>query len=291
VSWKDSVNRALSRTTGYELRQVRGQAKAGAAHPRTRKIRKGDRLLEQPGFVMCTLRSGSTLLRVLLDSHSQIHCPHEIHLRYLSVNLEAKWVERSMREMGLDQEKLEYLLWDRLLQRELSGSGKPRLVTKTPNDVFIADRIKTCWPDAKLIFLLRHPAAIVRSRKNLQPDDADQEKNVDLIRRYCEALERARQTYDGVTIRYEDLTADPAAVTQQVCEHLGVEWEPGMLEYGSQEHGRFKSGLGDWQEKIKTGKVQAAEPPPEESPEPRRAIAASWGYAPQPAALETPRTS
>jgi len=291
VSWKDSVNRALSRTTGYELRQVRGQGKAAAPHPRARKVRKGDRLLEQPGFVMCTLRSGSTLLRVLLDSHSQIHCPHEIHLRYLSVNLEAKWVERSMREMGLDQEKLEYLLWDRVLHRELSGSGKPRLVTKTPNDVFIADRIKTCWPDAKLVFLLRHPAAIVRSRKNVQPEDADQEKNVDLIRRYCEALERARQTYDGVTIRYEDLTADPAATTQKVCEHLGVEWEPGMLDYGSQEHGRFKSGLGDWQEKIKTGQVQAAEPPPEEIPEPLRAIAATWGYAPQPAALETPRTS
>ena len=55
---------------------------------------------------MCTLRSGSTLLRVLLDSHSQIHCPHEIHLRYLSVGLDAKWAERSMKEMGLDQERL-----------------------------------------------------------------------------------------------------------------------------------------------------------------------------------------
>ena len=158
---------------------------------------------------MCTLRSGSTLLRVLLDSHSQIHCPHEIHLRYLSVNLDAKWVERSMKEMGLDKERLEYLLWDRVLQRELTGSGKPRLVTKTPNDVFIADRIKTCWPDAKLIFLLRHPAAIVRSRQDYQGEGADQEKNVDLIRRYCEALEAARQKYDGVTVRYEDLTADP----------------------------------------------------------------------------------
>jgi hypothetical protein len=289
VSWKDSVNRALSRTTGYELRQVRGAT--GPARPRSAKVRKGDRLVEAPGFVMCTLRSGSTLLRVLLDSHSQIHCPHEIHLRYLSVNLEAKWVERSMREMGLDQEKLEYLLWDRVLHRELSGSGKPRLVTKTPNDVFIADRIKTCWPDAKLIFLLRHPGAIVRSRKALQAEDADEEKNVDLIRRYCEALERARQTYDGVTIRYEDLTADPAATLQPVCEHLGVEWEPGMLDYGSQDHGRFRSGLGDWQDKIKTGRIQAPEAPPEEIPEPLRAIAATWGYTPEPAALETPRPS
>ena len=137
-----------------------------------------------------------------------------------------------MKEMGLDEERLEYLLWDRVLHRELSGSGKPRLVTKTPNDVFIADRIKTAWPDAKLIFLLRHPAAIVRSRQDYQGEDADHEKNVDLIRRYCEALEAARQKYDGVTVRYEELTADPEPTLRTVCDHLGVPFEPGMLEYG-----------------------------------------------------------
>jgi hypothetical protein len=287
VSWKDSVNRAL-RTTGYELRRAEGAGpKAAPARRPSRRLRPGDRLVSSPGFVMCTLRSGSTLLRVMLDSHSEIHCPHEIHLRYLSVNLEAKWVERSMKEMGLDKERLEYLLWDRVLHRELSGSGKPRLVTKTPNDVFIADRIRACWPDAKLIFLLRHPAAIVRSRRALQEEGADEEKNVELIRRYCEALERARQAYDGVTIRYEDLTADPAATLQPVCAHLGVAFEPAMLDYGSQDHGRYRSGLGDWQDKIKTGQVQPAEPPPEDVPEPLREIAAKWGYLPQPAALES----
>jgi LPS sulfotransferase NodH len=282
MSWKDTVNGTLRRT-GYELRRTTPPAPA-KPRPRSTKVRPGDRLLEQPGFVMCTLRSGSTLLRVLLDSHSQIHCPHEIHLRYLSVGLDAKWVERSMREMGLDQEKLEYLLWDRVLQRELTGSGKPRLVTKTPNDVFIADRIMTAWPDAKLIFLLRHPAAILRSRSDYQGEDADAEKNVALILRYCDALEAARQKYDGVTIRYEDLTADPETTLQPVCEHLGVPFEAGMLEYGQQEHGRFKFGLGDWNDKIKSGRIQAPAPPPDEIPEPLRPIAASWGYLPQTAA-------
>jgi hypothetical protein len=288
VSWKDQVNGALRRT-GYELRRAdAGPKPPSAPKPRSTKLRPGDRLVEQPGFVMCTLRSGSTLLRVLLNSHSQIHCPHEIHLRYLGVDLETKWVERSMKEMGLDEDRLEYLLWDRVLHRELSGSGKPRLVTKTPNDVFIADRIKTAWPDAKLIFLLRHPAAIVRSRQDYQGEDADQEKNVALIRRYCEALEAARQKYDGVTIRYEDLTADPESTLRPVCAHLGVPFEPGMLEYGERDHGRFKSGLGDWNEKIKSGRIQPPAPPPEDIPEPLRPIAATWGYLPQTAAAETP---
>ena len=284
MGWKDSVNGALRRS-GYELRRTDGRAAKKVAPARSRRVRAGDRLVESPGFVMCTLRSGSTLLRVMLDSHSEVHCPHEVHLRYLSVNLEAKWVERSMKEMGLDRERLEYLLWDRVLHRELTGSGKPRLVTKTPNDIFIADRIRACWPDARLIFLLRHPAAIVRSRRALQDEDADQEKNVDLIRRYCEALERARQAHDGVTIRYEDLAAEPAATLRTVCAHLGVAFEPGMLDYGSQDHGRYRSGLGDWQDKIRTGQVQQPEPPPEEVPEPLREIAAKWGYLPQPATL------
>jgi LPS sulfotransferase NodH len=277
VSWKDTVNGAL-RATGYELRRTRAKSRPGVT-----RVRPGDRLVERPGFVMCTLRSGSTLLRVLLDSHSQIHCPHEIHLRYLSVNLDAKWAEGSMHEMGLDQRRLEYLLWDRVLQRELASSGKPRLVTKTPNDVFIADRIMECWPDAKLVFLLRHPAAIVRSRKNVQQEGADQDKNVDLIRRYCEALEAARQAYPGVTIRYEELTTEPEATLRRVCDHLEVPFEPAMLSYGEQDHGRYKVGLGDFKDKIKTGQVQPADAPTDEIPEPLRPIAATWGYLPTPA--------
>ena len=67
---------------------------------------RADRLVKAPVFVMCTLRSGSTLLRVLLNSHSKIHAPHEIHLRYISVNLDRKWSERSMKEMGLDADTL-----------------------------------------------------------------------------------------------------------------------------------------------------------------------------------------
>jgi Sulfotransferase family len=288
VNWKRAVNDTLSRTTGLELRRADGGPPAGkGGAPRRRAVGKphpGDRLVEAPVFVMCTLRSGSTLLRVMLDTHSQLHAPHELHLRYVSVHLDEKWSERSMKEMGLDERSLQYLLWDRILYRELAGSGKRTIVDKTPNNVFIADRIKECWPDARFLFLLRHPAAIARSRRNLsQAEDYDHEKNFDLIRRYCEALEAARQKYDGVTIRYEELTADPEPTLRRVCEHLGVAFEPSMLEYGEQDHGRFKSGLGDWQDKIKSGRIQAPPPPPDEIPEPLVPIATTWGYLKSPA--------
>ena len=279
MDWRRTVNDVLARSTGYELRRTPSRAAATAARRRrVGKLRVGDRLVEAPVFILCTLRSGSTLLRVLLDSHSEIHAPHELHLRYISVSLDRKWSERSMREMDLDQGGLEYLLWDRLLHRELASSGKRIIVDKTPNNVFIADRLKECWPDARFVFLLRQPAAIARSRRAILPEDADDEQNIDLIRRYCDALEAARRTHEGLTVRYEDVTADPAREAGRLCDFLGVRYEPDMVEYGRFAHGRYRSGLGDFADKIKTGQVQPADPPPEQVPEPLRAACAAWGY-------------
>jgi hypothetical protein len=55
-----------------------------------------------------------------------------------------------------------------------------------------------------------------------------------------------------------------------------------MLEYGNFDHGRYKAGLGDWADKIKTGQIQPSEPPPapEEIPPALREISERWGYLP-----------
>ena len=201
------------------------------------------------------MRSGSTLLRVVLDSHPDIFAPHELHLRDIDVALGSKYVERALAETGLDAEGMRFLLWDRLLHRELAASGKTQLVNKTPNDVFIADRILACWPDARFIFLLRHPGAIERSRQETRPQDTP-ERNAEMVRRYGDALEAARNTYPGLTIRYEDLAGDPERTTREVCAFLGLDWTPDMLEYGKFDHGRMKPGLGDWKDNIKSGRVQ-----------------------------------
>ena len=278
----------LLRATGYELRSARAARPPRPGRPRANggPAPAGNRLVKAPAFILCTLRSGSTLLRVLLDSHSQLHSPQELHFRYVDVDLTAKWSERAMAELGLDERALEYLLWDRILHRELAASGKRCVVCKTPNDVFIADRIAECWPDARFIFLLRHPAAILQSRQGLGAK-IDPDQNVELIQSYCEALESARRALPGLTVRYEDLTADPAGVTREICKFLGVPWEAEMLDYGRFDHGRYRAGLGDWKEKIKSGEVQSAAPlpPPEEIPPVLREIAAAWGYTPGDAAV------
>jgi hypothetical protein len=271
VDWKKSLNQALGRR-GYQLQRVRPNPIAGPP-------RRGDRLLERPTFILCSVRSGSTLLRVLLSSHSMIHCPHELHLRHIGVSPLKGYPKKALAEVGLDRRRLRYLLWDRVLQRELAASGKKYLVNKTPNDVFIAERILECWPDARFIFLLRHPAAIARSRQALRPQDTP-EQNAATVARYCNAVEEARRRYPGISVRYEDLATDPAAVTRSLCEFLEVPWEPAMLDYGEFAHGHFKAGLGDWGENIRSGRVQAPTPPPAADAIPPELVdvARAWGY-------------
>jgi hypothetical protein len=282
---KRRMNAALRRVTGYELRRPKAEldpAELAANQRRARRrLRPGDRLLEAPAFVLCSVRSGSTLLRVLLDSHSRICAPHELHLRDISVSLKTDYAERSLAEIGLEATRLEYLLWDRVLHRELSESGKELLVNKTPSDVFIADRIRECWPDARFIFLLRHPVSITRSRQAARPQDSAA-RNLKMVKRYCDGIEKARHTYDGLTVRYEDVTADPERETRRLCEFLGVEWEPTMIDYGKYDHGRFRSGLGDWSEQIRSGQVQPPKPlpAPDEIPDELRDLAEAWGYLP-----------
>jgi hypothetical protein len=279
VQLKGAINRGLTRATGYELR------KAGGAKRRRREGgERGDRLLVAPAFVMCTVRSGSTLLRVLLDSHSKIHAPQELHLRDLTVRVKTEYAAKALGEIGLDDEQLRFLLWDRLLHREMTAAKKSLLVNKTPNDVFIADLIARCWPDARFIYLLRHPGAIARSRQETRPQDSP-ERNAQMVLRYGTALEEARAARPGIVVRYEELTADPKATTQKLCQFLDVPWEAGMLDYGRFDHGRMKPGLGDWKTKIKSGEVQAAEaPPPLEEVHPSlHELCVAWGYAPAPA--------
>ena len=235
---------------------------------------------------MCSVRSGSTLLRVLLDSHSQIHSPHELHLRDLSVKVSTGYAAKALaRGRPRRPTQLRYLLWDRVLHRELVARGKRVLVNKTPNDVFIADRIRGVLARRAFIFLLRHPRPIARSRQETRPQDSP-ERNARMVLRYGDAIEAARAALarrPHGPLRGPD--GRPRGPTQRLCAYLGVPWEATMLDVRAVRPRQLKAGLGDWKEKIKSGAIQPADPPPpaDETPEALHELCDAWGYEPAPA--------
>ncbi|WP_443049876.1 sulfotransferase family protein [Streptomyces sp. NBC_00287] len=240
---------------------------------------RAPRLVDSPVFVLSSVRSGSTLLRVLLNSHSRIRAPHEMHLRTVHVQLARSFTADAMKALELDRIELEHLLWDRVMHLELTRSGKDLIVDKTPPNTLIWPRLHRCWPDARYILLLRHPGAIIASLTDRRKDP-DHEEILAEVLNYSEKLEEARRTLDAHVVTYEELTAEPEKATRAICEYLGVEWESGMLDYGSKDHGKFRPQLGDWSSTIKSGRIQAARTadPAVELPPRLKEIARAWGY-------------
>ena len=240
------------------------------------------RLVESPVFVLSSVRSGSTLLRVLLNSHSRIRAPHEMHLRTLHVHLSREFTGDAMQALDLDKDELEHVLWDRVLHLELERSGKDVIVDKTPPNTLIWPRLHRCWPSARYILLLRHPGAVIASLTDRR-DAPDHEAIRAEVLGYAEKLEEARLGLDAHVITYEELTAEPEKTTRGVCDYLGVPWESAMLEYGSKDHGTYRPQLGDWSSTIKSGRVQPARTadPMAELPPGLAELARAWGYPEQ----------
>ncbi len=237
--------------------------------------------MPSPVFIFSSQRSGSTLLRMILDSHSQICAPHEMHLRAVRASFGSWHSETAWAELGVTQDDLANLLWDRLLHLQLERSGKTVIVDKTPGNTMSWQRIAGSWPQARYIFLKRHPLRIVESLASAHPRMQADER-YSLVNRHLTAWVEARAALEGPTVCYEELTACPERVVRALCAELHVPWEPGMLDYGRHPHsGDFRIGLGDWRENIKAGSVLPPDPPPDpgDVPERLREACRNLGYS------------
>ncbi|MGH3679208.1 MAG: sulfotransferase family protein [Natronosporangium sp.] len=245
------------------------------------------RLVPSPVFLLSATRSGSTLLRNILDTHSKVHATPELLLTEIGVQFLRFPAEYDMRtiitelafgECGLTAGEMEYLLWDRILHRALVRSGKEVLLHKAPRILLRWRRIAECWPEARYIFLLRHPMNVMSSGVDAG-DPRPWGARVDFYLRFLYLLREARNELPGLTVRYEDLTAEPERVCRAICEFLELDWEPKMLEYG---HRPVVAGMGDSSAKLRSGRLQPGRPlpPADEIPLPFRPICAALGYAP-----------
>lgn len=246
-----------------------------------------DRLLVAPVFVLSAPRSGSTLMRAILGSHSALWAPHEIPLTRITVDVPFGMPLAAVRMLGHDQQGLEHLLWDRLLALELARTGKATAVLKSPIDTLGWERLPACWPDARFVFLIRHPGSVLDSWQ--EAVGHAREPSAAHLLRFMTALQAARAQLPGLTVRYEDLTADPGQEMRRVCAFLSVGFEPGMLAYAGA--GPFRRGVGDWTAKIHTGQVQPARPLPGPGavPEVLHPICQAWGYG-VPSIVSSPDT-
>lgn len=222
--------------------------------------------MERPIFVVGANRSGTTLLRLLLNAHTRIAIPEEVqyfHSYIAGVPIE-KWKEpqlsRTQYTSFLDQflsesnvvmpeldkdEVLRTLLdsgdtslkapYQVVLGQWAQYHGKVRWGEKTPANLFYADVIMEMFPEAQFIHMVRDPRAGVASMKRASffPDDVV--LNALGRRKYMTAgraiLEKHVPPESRILLQYEDLVTRPDEVIKKLCTFLKEEYEPGMLQF------------------------------------------------------------
>ncbi len=185
-------------------------------------------------------RSGSSLLRRLIDSHSSFHCGPEIKFfedfygDYLVDDLRHLRLFSTLSTLGLSESEMLTIFGDAFIRsHELAASkaNKKRWADKNPKNVIYLEQWSKLLPNG-FIFLhtTRNPLDILSSLKetrfpkSLPPDFIDKVK---LLKQFmASGIEYTNNNPDqSITVAYEELVSRPAEVMRTVFDRLDEPFE------------------------------------------------------------------
>jgi Sulfotransferase family len=214
-----------------------------------------------PIFVIGAQRSGTSLLRRILDSHSSIACPAESKfILPLTAMLNDRKAMFGLASMGYERAQVEEALAGFIrsfFDNYAASRGKRRWAEKTPNYV---DCLMEIWdlfgPRVQFVIIVRHGLDAAFSL-------ADPHRHYPAVDRYLaqadgnlpvaaglfwadknSKIEKLRELRPEACfrLRFEDLTNDPAGTLRPMFDFLGEPWEPAVIDYDKFPH---HAGYGD----------------------------------------------
>jgi hypothetical protein len=182
--------------------------------------------------------SGSTLTRLILDSHPNIGIPQETgFMRAYQAHqfIPLKWSGRNWaRRMGWSREELDAELarfYERIFTRYVESQGKARWGDKTPLHTWHVDGMARLFPDAMFIGMMRHPGGAVGS--NMNRFGHPYGRALHHVQRYDREIARQAAHHQDrfVVLRYEDLVLRPEPVLRELLDWLGEPWSDQVLQH------------------------------------------------------------
>jgi Sulfotransferase family len=194
--------------------------------------------MARPIFIVGSNGSGSTLLRLMLDSHERIAIPQETGFLRLALTqtFVPYWAlgDQWSGNLGLSDEGLTHALaefYGGLFASYAEARGKARWGDKTPFHVWHLQLATRMFPDCQIIGIVRHPGAVVSSQRRRFRRAYNRAAN-HWLRSYTELVHEAMALGDRcVILRYEDLVRDPAAVARPLLAWLDEPWSDAVLDH------------------------------------------------------------
>jgi hypothetical protein len=216
-----------------------------------------------PVFIIGTERSGTNLLRLILNSHSSIAVPHPPHIMKFFRPIEPLYgdlrKDNNFRQLTNDVCRLVELhpypweikpdrgkvflhakdrnlinIYFEVYNQYLDFTGKKRWACKSTFMIEHVAEILRYYPDARFIYMVRDGRDVAVSAKSsifnhfhvfytARRWKREQELGMSWLSKLCPK--------HIMLVKYEDLIADPLSVTKRICGFLDEHFEDTMLEY------------------------------------------------------------
>jgi len=207
--------------------------------------------LQQPGapddappfFLVGAIRSGTTLLRIMLGHHSRICRCHEMEYVASAIVGRKEWPDAHSYARDLPQHydfhssgfvanaSLAFPELARDLFAQLRAADGKDVAGATVHNHF--DELTRIWPGARFIHLERDPRDVARSCVATGWAAGNVWAASDIWIAADDSWQRLKAQVPEsrrIELKFEDLVAQPEIELERVCRFLGVSYEPSMLD-------------------------------------------------------------
>ncbi|MCL6730121.1 sulfotransferase family protein [Sphingomonas hankyongi] len=200
-------------------------------------------MVDRPVFLVGAERSGTTMLRLMLDSHPDIAFQGEFNFLVDCVGANGELPEVQTFESVVTKDRI-FRLWDLAVPPGLTfaelanyfleqkdASKRANVLGATVHRYF--DRLLHIWPAARFIHLVRDPRAVALSRVRMGWAGniyTGIREWADVEQLWAEFVSRIPADRH-ISVHYERLVEQPAAELARICGFLGLNYDEDMMRY------------------------------------------------------------
>jgi len=208
-------------------------------------------------FIVGVGRSGTTMLRLMLDAHPELTIPPETHFVPDLIDaiqsgasrdkaIATMTAVRQWGDLGIEPEEV-LERWQELDEFAAGPAlrsfyaiyterqGKPRWGDKTPIYVKNMLRIESVLPEARFIHVIRDGRDVALSRWKRTLGDKEPAPAQQVAEGWQRRIRRAQRQGSKLRhyheLRYEDLVTDTEPNLRSIAEFLELDWDPVMMRY------------------------------------------------------------
>lgn len=237
--------------------------------------------MNDPIFLLCSERSGSNLIRAIIDSHPDIYAPMPVHLglnfwkvihRYGELSRDENWyallrhlplyLQHTLGKLNIEitEEELRAQLGQRnfceiyryIFTKGMRAAGKRRIFIKDNHCHEQLYFLLHYFPEAKIVFQVRDPRDYAVSCKGLR-HYSNIFNALDVWRADQSAALEALYTLTPARVfamRYEDLITDTEPVLRALCDFLSLPFSARLLEFHNKDEAQAAANRSQYWENL-----------------------------------------